>query len=112
MYPLISPSVIWRLPKPSIRLTKSTSRLPKHGNGITKSLFCGHLGQVCCEGLLCWGTRCYAAVAIQFLARLNELVDLASLQLIHCNKRFLKLLLEVTYKIETHGDPIVVDDIF
>ena len=54
---------------------------------------------------------CYVAVVIQFLARLDELVELADRQLAHEERRFLRLLLDIRNKIEMHGDLIDVDDI-
>ena len=48
---------------------------------------------------------------IQFLARLDELVELADRQLAHEERRFLRLLLDIRNKIEMHGDLIDVDDI-
>ena len=56
-------------------------------------------------------TQCYAAVILQFLARIDEVVDLVSVQLIARKSEFLKLLMDLRYKIEVPGRLISIEKI-
>ena len=63
------------------------------------------------SGCVVGSTKCYASVILQFFARIDELIDLASLQLISEKRKFLKLLLDLRYQIERPGVPIEIDNI-
>ena len=56
-------------------------------------------------------SQCYAAVVLQFLVRLDELVDLASLQLIARKSQYLKEFLDLRYQIETPGPLLSINHI-
>ena len=52
---------------------------------------------------------CYGSVILQFLARIDELVDLVSLQIIASGNKFLKMFLGLRYDLETEGPLIPID---
>ena len=54
---------------------------------------------------------CYGSVILQFLARIDELVDLVSLQIIASGNKFLKMFLGLRYDLETEGPLIPIDRI-
>ena len=54
---------------------------------------------------------CYAAAILQFLMRIDELIDLVSLQLIVSKNTFLKLLIDMRYQVETEGPLIQLDGV-
>lgn len=72
-----------------------------------KVFYCRYPG----TGFVTGCTKCYAAVILQFLARLDELVDLVSLQLIEREDRFLKQFLELRYQLEIDRPPITMDNV-
>lgn len=72
-----------------------------------KVVYCRYPG----TGFVTGCTKCYAAVILQFLARLDELVDLVSLQLIEREDRFLKQFLELRYQLEIDRPPIPMDTV-
>ena len=62
-------------------------------------------------GFVTGGVKCYASVILQFLTRLDELVDLVSLQLIAEENKFLKTFIDLRYQLETIGPPIEIDSL-
>ena len=59
-------------------------------------------------------TLCYAVPILQLFARVDEFIDLCSLQVIQSGRhqaRFISHLLDTRYQIESSGSPILIDSI-